>query len=161
MRPNCEALSAQLSPELGAVMTALMPAHFQIIPMGVNQRGAATLLAFRKALGADKAAYGLTAQAALTRDFPLRNALPEQCHHRLITGHPPLATVLDQTPMARDGLGRRRFHERLCSRLGFFRRDVRTLGEQSMMRRQSFDQCFAQVAKQMPTVGHLYGLWCS
>src|ERR1700757_1726754 len=104
MRPNCEALSAQFSPELGAVMTALMPAHFQIIPMGVNQRGAATLLAFRKALGADKAAYGLTAQGALTRDFPLRDALPEQCHHRLIMGHPPLAIVLDQTPMARDAL---------------------------------------------------------
>ena len=48
------------------------------------------VLAFREALSADKAAYGLAAQAALAPDFPLRNALPEQSHDRLIAGHPAL-----------------------------------------------------------------------
>src|SRR4051794_39462764 len=95
MRPNCEALRAQFSPELGAVMAALLPTQFQIVPMAVDQRGATTLLALRKAMGADKSAYGLAAQATLARDFSLRNALLEQRHHRLITGRPALAVVID------------------------------------------------------------------
>ena len=63
-------------------------------------------LAFREALGADEAAYGLAAQAALAPDFPLRNALPEQFHHRLIAGHPALEVLLDPDPRAGEPLGR-------------------------------------------------------
>ena len=106
VRPSREAAGAQFPPELGAVVAPLLPTHFQIIPMWIDRRGGMMVLAFREALGTDKAAYGLAAQAALARDFPLRSALPEQSHDRLIAGHPALAVLLDPEPRAEKPLGR-------------------------------------------------------
>ena len=119
------------------------------------------LFAVRKALGADETAHCLSCHPALAHNFPLRKAPPDQLHDRFIARQPAFPVLLLQAMRARKWwAGGQRLHVH-C----WFRRWLRVIGyrtghfrQQPVMRTKNIHQRLAQVPKQMPAVGNLYGV---
>jgi hypothetical protein len=93
MRAAGEALCLQFAPELRCFVAPLLPALLKIFAMNFNGRVSKASPAFRKAIGPEPTANGLSAEATLATDFSSGQALANHFHDRFIAIQTPLAIV--------------------------------------------------------------------
>src|SRR6266702_2261223 len=144
-------------PELGGIVTSLIPALLKILAMSIDLGPALCSPALWKYFGADPSTNCSYADTAVTSDFMLSDTLADLLHYGLIFCHTmfsiqPLLSLVSRGRLVRF---RRRKSGR---RLRIYYQSPCSLGQQTMVRYECTDECLRQVVKQVPTIGNLHSL---
>src|SRR5260370_7579611 len=140
-------------PELGCIVTSLIPALLKVLAMSIDFGPAHYDPSLWKYLSANPSTNCSDADTTATSDFMLSDTHADLLHHGLVFCQAVFSFQLLPSLISRRRLVR--FRRRKCRKYRILDQSPCSLGQQTMGRHECSDECLRQVVEQVPTIGNV------